>query len=464
MIRQLVVSYILLVAIAITLFTVPVAFTLTSQLRDDTEHAVLREAEVMAVLLGNGDPASCQALGRIVPAFGDDVQLTRLDGRDCSYATAMASGGPADGALGAALEHGRVTVDWGAALGWGKQLIVTVPSRAGGDPDGAVAGAVRVAYDTDELTERMWGVWGFRAILAIVVLAAAAGLGVLAARRLTQPLRKLDEVAGQFSNGDLTARAPVAGPAETRALARTLNQAGERLDTLIGSQRVFVADASHQLRTPLTALRLSLDNIADGTDDAHLREDVERATAEVLRMSRLVKGLLVLAKADAASIPAESFDIRETILDRLEVWRPAAMERGVTLHAPPAKGCPVLASPGHLEQVLDNILSNALEVSPNGGRITVAIRSVGDGVSLIVEDQGPGMSDVEKSRAFDRFWRGRKLTGHAGSGLGLAIVRQLVADDGGTVTLEDAVPSGLRVVITLHAGGRSPDGHRPRAD
>lgn len=102
MIRQLVVSYILLVAIAITLFTVPVAFTLTSQLRDDTEHAVLREAEVMAVLLGNGDPASCQALGRIVPAFGDDVQLTRLDGRDCSYATAMASGGPADGALGAA--------------------------------------------------------------------------------------------------------------------------------------------------------------------------------------------------------------------------------------------------------------------------------------------------------------------------------------------------------------------------
>ena len=126
-----------------------------------------------------------------------------------------------------------------------------------------------------------------------------------------------------------------------------------------------------------------------------LREDVERATAEVMRMSRLVKGLLVLAKADAASIPAESFDIRETILDRLEVWRPAAMDRGLTLRALPAGYCPVLASPGHLEQVLDNVLSNALEVSPSAGLITVGAQSVGDRVTLIVEDQGPGMSDLE---------------------------------------------------------------------
>jgi len=102
-------------------------------------------------------------------------------------------------------------------------------------------------------------------------------------------------MASKFSDGDLTARTLETGPQETRTLAGTLSQAGERLDTLIASQRIFAADASHQLRTPLKALRLSLDNIADSADGEFVREDVERATAEVVRMSRPVNGLLVLA-------------------------------------------------------------------------------------------------------------------------------------------------------------------------
>ncbi|MGW0419577.1 sensor histidine kinase [Streptomyces sp. NPDC003015] len=442
--RQLIRSYILLVAVAIFLFTVPVAFTLTKQLRDDTRQSVLREANTMALLLSNGSSTSCEALTEVARAYGD-VEATptaRCDPRLRVPAT--------DAALKRAVEKDESTTDWGSDFVWGSNLTVTVPAK-----DDA---AVRIVYSTSDMTRRLWQIWGFRAALAVLVLAAAAAIGAYAARRITAPLRELNSMASKFSDGDLTARSPVTGPPETQTLARTLNQGAERLDTLVASQRIFVADASHQLRTPLTALRLSLDNIADAVDDEFVREDVEQATAEVVRMSRLVNGLLVLARAEAKVAAAEPLPLRDIVDERLTVWRPAADERGVTiaLRGSVVDDRPsVLAGPGHLDQVLDNVLSNALEVSPDGGRITVEVECRADRVVLSVLDEGPGMSDADKSRAFDRFWRGQGLTGRSGSGLGLAVVKQLVTDDGGTVTLADAPGGGLKVEISLRASPRS---------
>lgn len=207
-------------------------------------------------------------------------------------------------------------------------------------------------------------------------------------------------------------------------------------------------------------MRLSLDNIADGVDDEFVREDVEQATAEVVRMSRLVNGLLVLARAEAKVAAAEPLALRDIVRERMSVWRPAADERGVTITlGGSADGRPsVLATPGHLDQVLDNVLSNALEVSPDGGTITVRGETAGDEVVLSVLDEGPGMSHAEKSRAFDRFWRGQGLTGRSGSGLGLAVVKQLVTDDGGTVALRDAPGGGLCVEIRLRAAAQRTGG------
>ncbi|MFF0473672.1 sensor histidine kinase [Streptomyces sp. NPDC004284] len=492
MIRRLIVSYVALVAVALAAFTVPVAFTLTAQLRGDTEESVRREATTMALLLGDGDAPARQALARMAGAYAGEtpgtVEVVAADGRSAMPPLPLPAH-PDDAAFGAALERGRTTVDWGSPLVWGPELVVTVPVHARSEPpeedgedredetgaeDGTVArsapaerivGAVRVRYATADLSDRLWRIWGFRAILAVGVLAVAAGLGAIVARLLTKPLRQLNDMASRFGDGDLTARSPVTGPQETQTLARTLNQGAERLDTLVASQRIFVADASHQLRTPLTALRLSLDNIADGVDDEFVREDVEQATAEVVRMSRLVSGLLVLARAEAKVSAPEPLALRELVEERLKVWRPAADERGVTivLTGDAEDLPPVLAGPGNLDQVLDNVLSNALEVSPDRGTITVRVETGGPEEAVLeVLDQGPGMSAAEQARAFDRFWRGQGLTGRSGSGLGLAIVRQLVTDDGGAVALRDAPGGGLCVRIALRTVAEGPRWISPR--
>ncbi|GAB2621124.1 HAMP domain-containing sensor histidine kinase [Streptomyces capparidis] len=423
MIRRLVVSYVLLVAVALAAFTVPVAFTLTAQMRGDTEESVLREARTMALLLGNDDAPSRQALARMAEAYRDQTPGT---------ARVLPAGSPG--------------VPERTRTHWGARLEVTVPAR---NADGRTVGAVRIEYPTSELNRRLWQIWGFRAALAVGVILVAAVLGALVAKRLTRPLRQLNDMASRFSDGDLTARSPVTGPPETQTLARTLNSGAERLETLLAAQRIFVADASHQLRTPLTALRLSLDNIADGVDDDHVREDVEQATAEVVRMSRLVNGLLVLARAEAAVSAPEPQPLGEIVAERLTAWRAAGDERAVRFAVAGPSQQRVLATPGHLEQVLDNVLSNALEVSPDGGTVTVRTTPSSDEVVLEVLDEGPGMSDAEKARAFDRFWRGQGLTGRTGSGLGLAIVKQLVTDDGGSAALRDAPGGGLCVVIGL---------------
>ncbi|MET9675403.1 HAMP domain-containing sensor histidine kinase [Streptomyces sp. NPDC006482] len=474
MIKRLIVSYVALVAVALAAFTVPVAFTLTAQLRADTEESVRREATTMALLLGDGDEPARQALSRMAGAYADEtpgtVEVVAADGRGAVPPLPLPEH-PGDAAFTEALRRGVTTVDWGSRLVWGPELVITVPVYEGRDAargavgEERIVGAVRIRYATADLTDRLWRIWGFRAILAVGVLAIAAGLGAVVARLLTKPLRQLNDMASRFGDGDLTARSPVTGPQETRTLARTLNQGAERLDTLVASQRIFVADASHQLRTPLTALRLALDNIADGVDDAFVREDVDQATAEVVRMSRLVSGLLVLARAEAKVSAPEPLALRELVEERLNVWRPAADERGVTivLTGNADDGPRVLAGPGSLDQVLDNVLSNALEVSPDRGTITVRVETDGpDEAVLEILDQGPGMSAAEQARAFDRFWRGQGLTGRTGSGLGLAIVKQLVTDDGGGVALRDAPGGGLCVRIGLRTAADVPRRISPR--
>ncbi|ONI83580.1 two-component sensor histidine kinase [Saccharothrix sp. ALI-22-I] len=451
MTRQLAASYVLLVLVAIAAFTVPVAFTLTDQLYTDEENSARREAKVAALLLASDHAPSRQALARLVDAYQDQT-LGRLDVLTAERTAVDPMPLPVavdDPAFTDAL-NGQEYLEWRHADALQAEgLVLAVPAKA---PDGTVVGAIRISYPSAPVINRLWQIWGFRAALAVTVLIVAAVVGVLLARRLTRPLRELNSMAGRLRDGDLTARVAETGPPETRTLAGTLNTATETIGTLVGSQRAFIGDASHQLRTPLTALRLSLDNIADGVEDPFVREDVDHATAEVVRMSRLVNGLLALARAESTVATPEPMRIVDVVADRFDTWRAAADEHGIRLrHDAADPDLRALAGHGHLEQVLDNVLSNALGVSPDNATITVVSRRKADKAVIDVIDQGPGLPAADRQRAFDRFWRGPGLTGRSGSGLGLSIVKQLVTDDGGTVSLHEPETGGLCVRIVLRA-------------
>jgi signal transduction histidine kinase len=315
-----------------------------------------------------------------------------------------------------------------------------------------------VAESAAPLHSRIRNHWITLTLFGIGVLAVATALGTVLARSLTRPLEGIEAAVAAVGAGRLSERVPIGrGPAELNALGETVNEMADRLEELVHTQRAFLADASHQLRTPLTALRLRLENLED-TLDPEQRADLTPALAEADRLSRIVDGLLTLARTEGGVRPArESVDVEAALRDRAEAWGALAEERQVALacRSPAASGphapvIRVLACPGHFEQVLDNLLANALEVTPCGGSVSLQAVRVGKSIDVHVIDDGPGMSPGDRARAFDRFWR-REGAPHGGSGLGLAIVAQLARMSGGTAWLDASPTGGIDAVVRLEA-------------
>jgi signal transduction histidine kinase len=334
-------------------------------------------------------------------------------------------------------------------------LFVAVPVASGG----TVHGALRISLDTSDVEQRVRNFWLALGAIAVVVLAAVTLIGWVVARSVTRPLRELTATATRFAGGDLSVvDHDVEGPAEIQALDETMSTMAQRLEAVLGDQRRFVADASHQLRTPLTALRLRLENLqsdvaaADrGDADARTVEALERAIGETERLTELVSNLLQLARADDRPTTA-IVDLEELVRDRVDTWTASAEDRGVDLHTDAAQGpVPVRCVPGAIEQILDNLLDNALAVSPPGSRLDVEIDRTGsDVVTLRVIDHGPGLAGDAKVDAMRRFWRGD--TSRPGTGLGLAIVDTLATASGGRVELADTDGGGLTVIVELLSG------------
>jgi signal transduction histidine kinase len=321
-------------------------------------------------------------------------------------------------------------------------LYVAVPVA----PGGHVVGAVRITYPTSAVDARTRRYWLVLAAIAGVVFAVAAAVGIRLAAFVSRPLRLLEQAAGAVGQGELSARADEReGPPEVRSLAAVFNETVTKLEHALRSQQEFVADASHQLRTPLTALRLRLENL--GRDVAPPgRSELAGAMVETERLAGLVDGLLSLARADAKSAPAGRVDLRALVHERLDAWAAFGDEKGVRLVAEAVDAPAVTASAERLRQAVDNLIENAVEASPPGGSVTLSVGSAPPWVELRIRDEGPGMTPDELGRAFDRFWRARPGDG---SGLGLAIVRRLVEADGGTVELRAAPERGLEAVIRL---------------
>jgi signal transduction histidine kinase len=313
-----------------------------------------------------------------------------------------------------------------------------------------VNGAVRVTFPTSTLDARVRRVWAQVALLCIAVLLAVAAVAYVLARSVTRPVRKLEDATDRFASGDHAVRVEAdAGWPELRHLAQTFNRMADRLERLVAVQRRFVADASHQLRTPLTALRLRLENL-DAYVAEHDRPAIAAAAAEVTRMSRLVDGLLLLARDDAADITAAPVDVAQVVQERANTWQDVADERGISIDVQSPPSAWALAIPGAVEQLVDNLVDNALAVSPAGARIELRVDATSATVALHVLDEGPGLDPDARVRAFDRFWRAPDAA-PGGSGLGLAIVRQLADVSGGSAWLDPRVDGGLDAVVVLPA-------------
>jgi len=323
-------------------------------------------------------------------------------------------------------------------------MFVAVPVASGGSVDGVV----RITYPSTEVDERVRRNWLVLGGLCAVTLATAAVISLVLAQSVSRPLRRLQAAAVDLGAGDLDARAPAdQGPPEVRDVAAAFNRMASELETLVGAQDQFVADASHELRTPLTALRLRLEMLQSTAADAG---DGDAAIAEVERMARITDGLLALARADhvRAAEPARSVALRSFLADRRDAWLPLAADVGVDLTVD-VEGEPVArAAPDRVAEVVDNLVSNALDAAPEGSTVRLRALRVGNRAELHVIDAGPGLAPELRERAFDRFWRGQPSRGSfGGSGIGLAIVRKLVGVDGGEVRLDAAAGGGVDAVV-----------------
>lgn len=459
--RRLLASYLTLAAIVLLALEIPLAITFARNERRDLQVKVERDTFAIASraedVLEDGTAttelaAQVAQYGRdtggrvvIVDKTGQAVADTTdpdVAGRDFSTRPEMAQ------ALSGQVATG---IRRSETLG-GDILYVAVPVASGG----VVHGAARITYPTSAVDARVRRTWIILGAIAAIVLAVSALVGLRFARATVVPLARVERAADAAGSGDLSVRAPVEGPPEVKSLARRFNQMVSRLGDLVRAQEAFVADASHQLRTPIAALRLRLENLEQHVDPDG-REGVEGAIAELDRLNRLVDGLLVLARADQGGAPRERVDLSVIVQERVDLWTALAEEQHVSVVADLAGPVTVETTPGRLDQVLDNLIENALAVSPPGSTITVGAHPNGAGAELHVIDQGPGMSDDERARAFDRFWRSER-TKTGGTGLGLAIVRRLVESDGGTIELRAAPGRGLDAAISLGSAALPPVG------
>jgi signal transduction histidine kinase len=322
-------------------------------------------------------------------------------------------------------------------------------------PDGPVRGVIVVVRADSVVENRVDRLWLILGSFAAGALALSLLLAVVAARWVSRPLAELKDTAWRWAEGRLGQRAAASsGPPEVRAVAVALNAMAGRLDALVASSRATVADVSHQVRTPLSAIRLRLELIRGEVSDA-AEDDVAAALAEIDRLSRLVNGLLAVAHAEYVDVSPEPVDLSALVEERRQAWQPVADERGVTITVDDDDGQHwASATPGHLEQALDNVLANALDAVPAGAHITCRVRSHSERVFVSIADDGPGMPPALQRDAFRRFVSGNP--DHAPGGLGLAIVHRLVTTDGGSVGLVSAPGEGTTVTIELPRTGVTP--------
>ena len=380
--------------------------------------------------------------------YGVRVEVHGVDG-DVLLSTAPEGAAPESGTEDQALAQalaGRRSGPPPTVLPWrASPVAVAEPVLRGSE----VAGAVVTVSPTGRLVRDVVVHWAVLAVAGLFALGLVAAATWPLSRWILRPVHRLDDAVHTLTSGDLDARAEVGhGPPELRRLIADFNRMAEAIRASSAQQRALVADVSHQLRNPLTALQLRVDALEVGLLPG-ARTDHRLAMDELRRLTQVLDDTLAMARAQEDRSAMVAVDVRECVRERLRMWSDAAEAGGIEMQLAGEGSSWVLAPAGALEQVLDAVLHNALRFTP-GGTVTASVDLAADGqVELCVADDGPGLPPDQCAAATRRFWRGADQQNVPGSGLGLAIATTLVERCGGTLAVRPATPHGLQVVVRL---------------
>lgn len=313
-----------------------------------------------------------------------------------------------------------------------------------------IVGAVIIVAPTDGVRRQIAEHLALLAIGGAAVLLLLTLVCVLPlARWILRPVSDLAAAVHGITAGESRPRVPEdGGPPELRGLAAAFNRMVVSVNAALERQRTFAADASHQLRNPLTTLRLRLDNLALHVGPGGDR-DLRAAIEETDRLTVTIDVLLELARADATAAELRVIDVATTARERVEAWRARFAEAQIPLRLADGGACHARCHPGALEQALDSLLDNARKFGA-GTAVDVTVAPLKDGIRVRVRDHGPGLSDEERSRAAERFWRSPRHQHVVGTGRGLTIAQGLLVGSGARLELHAARP-GLAADIVLPA-------------
>jgi signal transduction histidine kinase len=464
---RLVLAAAYLVAAVVLALEIPLALNIERRADSDFQAAVLGRAALLSSRISDEVATAGEAGGAPTPAqlteaveseatsSGERVVVTDRRGRVLSDSGGEAEPGSRFATVerpefGVALVEGRVDYRRRFSETAGAELLlVTVPVLDGG----RVVGAVRLSASRESVVDRVHRSWLRLAAIGLAVVAGAFVLAWILATTISRPLSRLRDTAGQLGGGDLDARAATDGPAELAAVGVSFNRMADTLASTLRAQRDFVANASHQLRTPLTGIKLRLEAIR--AEGGSAGENAGKAEEELDRLEALVNDLLSLAAAATAPPAGATLDLSTVVDEAVRRWQAPASEAEKTVEAGRRDAALVFADPGDLAHMVDNLIENALRYTPPGARVTVESAATDGRATLAVADNGPGIPEGDRARVFERFYRGangRRLG--PGTGLGLAIVAELVQRWGGEVTLGEGPGTRVQAAFRRAAADR----------
>ena len=313
-------------------------------------------------------------------------------------------------------------------------LFVAVPVLLGDTVLGVVRFSNPKSVVDKEVQDRVRGI----AAAGLITLLAAALVAIPLALTIARPISRLKSSTDRLADGDFSVHADDSkGPPEVRELSRSFNAMAGRIGLMLENQQHFSGAVSHQLRTPLTALRLRLDQAQDavGDDTSPVAIALDASRVEIDRLQEMIEQLLALSRLEGGSAVTVTVNASVIVRSRVAVWESLAAERGITFNVLGLESALCVALEGALEQIVDNYIDNALTAAPDNSTITIEVQRVQRHIHVDVIDEGPGLPEEKRALAFERFWRGSTTENAPGTGLGLAIVRQLAVASGGVAEL-----------------------------